>query len=539
MFDGDFRKRKTVNHNPKTTSLENRTSTTSRFEKISKSRAFLQDSTKKRQNREFEKSAESSAIKIQATWRMYKIRKLVTNQEKLESLINVEKISFTTRALLQHNNLIYSSSKIPTDNSVDFFAYLIFLNNNVQELIKCSVRIRRLLQFSGDSEKKMFAESAVRVSNSWFWNEKIPDNLKTIPWELVRKNSDSGVKRQVLRKLVRAVGDGLHNYKSYLDGYIDLADTIWVLENLNNIEGGIGDFLKFSLYQENKHTHQDKIVDLAPETVLRLFTFSKLHDDIGYSEINKSTNIISDVLRKMQPQVSMDEDDEDDEDDEEMEVQQVDSSQNIVQNSQNMHKLPQIIKLFNELDPNVFLRSNFNLDTLGHLVSTLLLHHSKIEHILVLQKVSESDLILKKFINFLCENLACKNKLQIRKYIRTSNDFNTWFKILSFRLSQARDELWLSQDPSTTQTIKLFMNLTEHLRELICLCCAPSSGHKVSSSLLLIVNRLAMLNTVRKIDNFDAKLEICDGQHPLGKSHNSSWLRYLCQTRPPSPLKFF
>jgi len=29
------------------------------------------------------------------------------------------------------------------------------------------------------------------------------------------------------------------------------------------------------------------------------------------------------------------------------------------------------------------------------------------------------------------------------------------------------------------------------------------------------VNRLAMLNTVRKIDNFDAKLEICDGQHPL------------------------
>ena len=217
MFDGDFRKRKTVNHNPKAasnnqpnTSSDNRTNTTSRFEKISKSRAFLQDSTKKRQNREFEKSAESSAIKIQATWRMYKIRKLVTNQEQLVKFINLEKISFTTRALLQHNNLVYSSSKIPTGNSVDFFAYLLHLNNNVEELIKCSVRIRRFLQFSGDSEKKVFAESAVRVSDLWFWNEKIPDNLKTIPWELVRKNNDSDIKRRVLRKLVRAVGDGLH-----------------------------------------------------------------------------------------------------------------------------------------------------------------------------------------------------------------------------------------------------------------------------------------------------------------------------------------
>jgi len=76
MFDGDFRKRKTVNLKPKKASEnrhqttnqlinDNRTSATSRFEKLTKSQAFLQDASKKRQLREFEKSAETSAIIIQ------------------------------------------------------------------------------------------------------------------------------------------------------------------------------------------------------------------------------------------------------------------------------------------------------------------------------------------------------------------------------------------------------------------------------------------------------------------------------------------
>ena len=211
---------------------------------------------------------------------------------------------------------------------------------------------------------------------------------------------------------------------------------------------------------------------MSPENILTIYTFATV-ENVDFFSINQTVKNIIAALdhycydHKEELDMSDDDEDYEEEDDENMAI---DESEIQISDSKPGHleKVPKIITIFNQINPKIFIRSSLNLDLIGSLISTLLNLHNNINHILILQKLAQNNKILTKFINdCITSKLESKTAVQLRKYIRTNNDFTTWFVLLLYRLDFVKDELWLSKDEETCEIMKIFVPLMPHLKVLL------------------------------------------------------------------------
>ena len=472
MFDGNYRQEKKVSLRP-TQSIP-KLSSSNHLITPTKTEITLHELAEKRKNRHADSLANDSATKIQATYRMYLTRK---------SLSGIKAKTHNQKCLLGRRVTQISSSY----DSLSIFCNLLAIRENPDLALK----VRRSHQFSDQKQKENFETAAIRAINSdWFNHPAFRDHeVLFLPWIFVKNSNNSSTRMHVLKKYLLSETPFLA-LKPYFDGNFTLKEISTVVSELSDdhIHERNPSLFQFSPFKTDRK--------LDSYQLLELFTFAYFTDDTEFKLVNDvMKQIVKAVESCPKEEESMEDDDDEDEE----------------------KSIPTIIKIVNLLDPKIFLRSVFSLETLGSLVEVLLHHHPIINDILLLQSLSENNLVLKKFINFLVERLKTQTKVQIRKYIRCSNDFKTWFQILAYRLESIRDELWMISDPDTVATVELFLPIVPHLQELVVLYSSPGSDIKSIDTrfMLSIINTLSNLNTIRTIPGFNETMMLQNPNHPL------------------------
>ena len=567
LFEGNYKKPRKVNLNPVKNTFESiNSSTTSRLIKKSNAEIYQENLKAKRQQRELHNLKTNAVTKIASYYRMYKVRKDIKDQllainstESSENLL-INLSNPVQKSLLEVPHLLNSSdAKLLLNslrneaNPLSFFAFLLSIqNSNDQNYIRQNcLRLNRNIQNFSSSQ----FSALNRLSESWFLAAACENHLLCeldilmMPWILVRNSNsiqqDDKTKLKILCHLLIYVitqNLELNQLAKYLDGYLCLSEVNQIRSIFSpDIFIHTYNCRRPSLYQSEFH----KIINipkLSPEIVLQLFAFCKIEDE-NFGSINSAMNILVDTLlislekSRPQPKKRIGADRfrkfNDDEDQDKMEISDSESDDDYSEDEsenessiiphkslsvEDMYKIPPIIRIFNQIDPKIFLMSNLNLDSLGKLIAALFKIYPNIDHISILQTFARNDKILKKYINNLINNLENKTAIQIRKYIKKSEDFTTWFVLLWYRLSMVRDELWLSRDKETCKTvIEIFGKLIGHLKSLVITCSnyatvnigssaqqeqnsgQISQNSGIPSALLAIINRLGDLNTIRPI----------------------------------------